>query len=74
MSMKNKDQKLKNIKRFFIHTPASYGNKDRETGEFIAKRLRTIENPFYPDETRPFDEHIRFQWLLVFYLMHLCVV
>ena len=49
MAMKNKDQKLKNIKRFFIHTPASYGNKDRKTGEFTARRLRTIENPFYPE-------------------------
>jgi len=62
MAMKNKDQKLKNIKRFFIHTPASYGNKDRETGEFIAKRLRTIENPFYPDETRPWRRNIFYFW------------
>ena len=62
MSMKSKDQKLKNIKRFFIHTPASYGNKDSETGEFIAKRLRTIENPFYPDETRPWRRNIFYFW------------
>ena len=62
MAMKNSDRKLKDIKRFFIHTPASYGNKDRETGEFIAKRLRTIENPFYPDETRPWRRNIFYFW------------
>lgn len=62
MAMKNSDKKLKDIKRFFIHTPASYGNKDRETGEFIAKRLRTIENPFYPDETRVWRRNIFYFW------------
>ena len=31
--------KLKNRKRFFIHAPAFYGNKDAETGEFVSRRF-----------------------------------
>ena len=53
--------KLKNRKRFFIHAPAFYGNKDAETGEFVSRRLRTIQNPF-DDETKPWRRNIYYFW------------
>ena len=54
--------KLKNRKRFFIHTPAFYGKKDAATGKFISKRLGTIQNPFHPDETKPWRRNIYYFW------------
>ena len=53
--------KLKNRKRFFIHAPAFYGNKDANTGEFVSRRLRTIQNPF-DDETKPWRRNIYYFW------------
>ena len=53
--------KLKNRKRFFIHAPAFYGNKDAETGEFVSRRLRNIQNPF-DDETKPWRRNIYYFW------------
>jgi len=55
------NMKLKNRKRFFIHAPAFYGNKDTETGEFVSRRLRTIQNPF-DDETKPWRRNIYYFW------------
>ena len=54
--------KLKNRKRFFIHAPAFYGNKDAETGEFVSRRLRTIQNPFGSDQTKPWRRNIYYFW------------
>ena len=53
--------KLKNRKRFFIHVPAFYGNKDAESGEFVSRRLRNIQNPF-DDETKPWRRNIYYFW------------
>jgi len=54
--------KQKNKKRFFIYSPASYGNKSRATGEYISKSLRTNQNPFYPDESRAWRRNIYYFW------------
>jgi hypothetical protein len=54
--------KQKNKKRFFIYSPASYGIKNRATGEYISKSLRTNQNPFYPDEDRPWRRNIYYFW------------
>ena len=54
--------KQKNKKHFFIYSPASYGNKSRATGEYISKSLRTNQNPFYPDESRPWRRNIYYFW------------
>lgn len=54
--------KLKNRKRFFIHASAFYGNKDAETGEFVSRRLRTIQNPFGSDQTKPWRRNIYYFW------------
>ena len=54
--------KLKNRKHFFIYSPASYGNRSRETGEFVSKSLRVNQNPFYPDESRAWRRNIYYFW------------
>lgn len=53
--------KLKNRKRFFIHAPAFYGNKVSQTGEFVSRRLRNMQDPF-GDGKKPWRRNIYYFW------------